>query len=229
MQLTATQSPFHLVTSPIGPLDLAQALNDYDDVDSLGIIQTALHYAERPVISTNFRPGSAALLHMVVSEHPNIPVIWVDTGFNTASTYRHVDRIARSWNLNLRVFTVAELGADGQLKNYFQQQRAPEPSDPAFEQFVEAVKLEPFRRAFKELEPDVWFTGIRREQTAYRRDLTTVSAGPNGALRIAPLLNWDSGQVDDYYVQHQIFESHDYVDPTKPQAHLECGLQLLAT
>ena len=231
MQLTATEYPSKIISSNARSYDLRAALNNNHDAHPQHIIETALVHAERPVISTNFRPGSAALLHMVVTVAPDIPVIWVDTGLNSASTYRHIEKLTAAWRLNLQVFSAADLlpedlktagGVSGLAS-------VPAADEPEFERFVEKVKLEPFKRAFATLKPDVWFTGIRREQTAYRRELAIASTGPNQSLRVAPLLDWHTAQVEAYCREHQIIETHDYVDPTKPQAHLECGLQLIAS
>ena len=230
VQLTTTRDSFRAPNGPgLPPAALAARLNKKAETDPHTIIRVALEHAERPVISTNFRPGSAALLHMVVSEYPNIPVIWVDTGFNTDSTLRHIDTLINAWQLNLKVFSAADRPA---FANHWRANATNEPlaaDDPDFDQFVEQIKLEPFRRAFATLKPDLWFTGIRQDQTAYRRSLDIVSPGINDALRVAPLLYWDAKQVHEYAARHQIVETHEYFDPSKPEPHLECGLQLLAT
>lgn len=188
------------------------------------IIELALATAERPVISTNFRPGAIALLHMVIQQLPTIPVIWVDTGFNTAATYRYVERLKIHFGLNLKVYTPrVEFKLNHQGGSAF-----PAPSDPEFKPFVELVKLEPFRRAFKELRPDVWLTGIRSDQTEYRRGLSVVSDGPNESHKVAPILSWTTSEVDRYIAVHGLPQEFDYFDPTKPEAHLECGLQLVS-
>ncbi|MGR8949223.1 MAG: phosphoadenosine phosphosulfate reductase domain-containing protein [Gammaproteobacteria bacterium] len=187
------------------------------------IVQLALVKSANPIISTNFRPGAVALLHMVVREHPDIPVLWVDTGFNTAATYRYVEQLRNDWALNLKVYAPLT----GRNSSRVFNQPIPLSDEPKFDEFVEVVKLEPFRRAFDELAPDAWFTGVRREQTAFRSTLDIVSAGPNGSNRVAPLLNWTGQDVQSYIAHNQLPEEHDYFDPTKPKAHLECGLQLV--
>ena len=188
------------------------------------LVEIALTLAATPVISTNFRPGAIALLHMVTRQLPAIPVIWVDTGFNTPATYRYVESVQKQFGLNLKVFTPR-----GQHKSISGGSRSfPRPSDPEFEEFVESVKLEPFRRAFKELRPDVWLTGVRRDQTEFRRNLDIVSAGPNGTHKVAPILHWGAQDVESYIARHRLPQEFDYFDPTKPEDHLECGLQLVS-
>lgn len=204
---------------PVRALDLAIASDE-----PAAIIAAALQAASRPAISTNFRPGAAALLHMVVAQKPDIPVIWVDTGYNTADTYAYVENLQRAWDLNLEVYTPRLTAA----RHTAIAGAVPARDHAAFPTFVRHTKLEPFERAFAELKPDVWFTGIRRDQTEYRRSLDVVSRGHRGSIRVAPLYAWTSDDVEQYLAQHGIADNAHYVDPTKPAEHLECGLQQLA-
>jgi phosphoadenosine phosphosulfate reductase len=204
------------------PAHLACAEAELAGADPATIVTWALSRAARPVLTTNFRPGAAALVHLVTRARPDIPVIWVDTGYNTPATYRYVDALRDEWNLDLRIYTprltVARQAAFG---------GPPRPDAQSFARFVRETKLEPFERAFNELKPDVWFTGIRREQTEFRSGLAVVSRGASNTLRVAPLLEWNEIQVARYLKQHAIPDNDDYADPTKPGAKLECGLQLL--
>lgn len=206
------------------PANLEAARGELVGRDAIGIVQWALERAARPVISTNFRPGAAALLHLVSRVRPGLPVVWVDTGLNTPATYEYVERLRACLDLDLRCYVPRQSTA----RLCALHQGVPRPGDPRFTHFVQAIKLEPFERAFNELAPDVWFTGIRREQTAYRRELGVVSRGARNTLRVAPLFDWDAAQVRAYLANHDIPDNTDYVDPTKPDSHLECGLQRLA-
>ncbi len=205
------------------PANLADANAALAGCTAEAIIDWALARAARPVVTTNFRPGAAALLHLVTRALPTIPVVWVDTGYNTPATYRHVERLAAELNLNLKVYTprvsVARRAALGGVP-------AAEASD--FARFAREMKTEPFERAFNELAPDVWFTGIRADQSAFRASLDVASRGAGNTLRVAPLFHWDEASVKRYLALHGIADNADYVDPTKPGAHLECGVQLLA-
>ena len=204
------------------PANIAEA-NVYLAGASAGeIITWALARASNPVISTNFRPRSAALLHMVARACPNIPVIWVDTGYNTPATYRYIEQLRGRLKLNLRAYaphvSVARRAASGGL---------PGSDTPQFARFVHETKLEPFERAFNELKPDVWFTGVRRDQNEFRSGLGVVSRGAQNTLRVAPVFDWSEQTLADYLLGEGVPDNDDYVDPTKPGAKLECGLQLL--
>lgn len=187
------------------------------------IVAWALSRAHRPVISTNFRPGSAALLHLVVQARPDIPVIWVDTGYNTPATYRYAEELRRRWQLNLQTYTPRVSVARREAVSG----GIPRPDAADFMRFVRDAKLEPFERAFNELAPDVWFTGIRAAHNTYRAGLGAVSRGPRNTLRVAPVHHWSDAAISAYLEAHDIPDNEDYVDPTKPDQRLECGVQFL--
>lgn len=210
-------------TNPLTlPGHLACAASELAGRDVEQTIAWALELAARPVLTTNFRPGAAALIHLVTRQAPHIPVIWVDTGYNTPATYRYAAHLASAWHLNLQVYTprvsVARQAARGGI---------PRSDSPAFVGFNRDMKLEPFERAFNELQPDVWFTGIRREQSDFRASLDVVSRGAGNSLRVAPLLDWQDTDIAAYLARHDIADNDDYVDPAKPGTHLECGIQYL--
>ena len=55
------------------------------------------------VMSTSFGIQSAVMLHLVTQFRPNIPVIWIDTGYLPAETYRFADELTTRLGLNLYV------------------------------------------------------------------------------------------------------------------------------
>jgi len=61
-------------------------------------IKWAIDYAQKPVVTTNFRPYEAAILHACVSVKPDITVIWCDTGYNTSATYKHAEATIKQLN-----------------------------------------------------------------------------------------------------------------------------------
>ena len=187
-------------------------------------VEWALAHAERPLLSTNFRPLSAVLLHMVTRLKPDIPVIWVDSGYNTVATYRFAEQLIQDLELDMRIYAPRMTAARREAL----MGGVPGLDDPArLEAFTREVKLEPFERALEELRPDIWITGIRREQTEYRKHLDVASRGPHGTLRIAPLFRWTEVDLEGYLYDHRLPDNEDYYDPTKVREDRECGLQLL--
>lgn len=69
--------------------------------DPLALIEWAMRQGKRPLCTTNFRPFEAVILHMVTRVKPDIPVVWMDSGYNTPATYRFADELVRRLDLNL--------------------------------------------------------------------------------------------------------------------------------
>src|SRR4051794_12444612 len=72
---------------------------------ALDIIRWAIAQANgRAIDSTNYRPYEAVILHLVTQVHPDIPVLWVDHGYNRAATYRHAEEVKRLLKLNIKAY-----------------------------------------------------------------------------------------------------------------------------
>ncbi|MBA3848953.1 MAG: phosphoadenylylsulfate reductase [Opitutus sp.] len=180
------------------------------------------HGAGRAIVSTNFRPYEAAILHLATQAQPDIRVLWVDHGYNRPATYRHAEQLRAKLRLNVHAFlprvTVAHREAlHGPV---------PDPADePAMKAFSAQMKLEPFQRGMRELAPTVWLTALRRDQTPDRAGLDLVTWDGNfRTLKVSPFLEWNDAQLDVYLREHGLPNEHDYYDPAKGDAKRECGL-----
>ena len=183
------------------------------------IISWAIKHAERPVVTTNFRPYEVAILHAVVDVDPNIPVIWCDTGYNTPNTYKHAEELISRLGLNIKLYVPKQTVAHRDVV-----MGIPQIDDPRHAEFTEQVKLEPFRRAMAEHKPDVWFTNLRKGQTALRDSLDILSMSKDGVLKVSPFYYWNDAQLDAYLKQYDLPNEHNYFDPTKVLENRECGL-----
>ena len=202
-------------------LDLAQINADLGR-DAPGLVKWALGLGQRSIVTTNFRPYEAVILHLVTRAKPDVPVVWMDNGYNTEATYRFADEVARQLKLNLKIYLPRRSRAHREAVD------GPTPTldDPRHAAFTEEVKLEPFARALRETAPKVWFTALRATDTAVRAQMAPVSINPDGLLKVAPLLHWSSRELHAYCEQHGLPNNFDYVDPTKGEADRECGLHL---
>ena len=102
----------------------------------------------------------------------------------------------------------------------------PHIDDPRHAEFTEQVKLEPFRRAMAEHKPDVWFTNLRKGQTAHRDTLNILSLSNDGVLKVRPFFHWSDIQLDFYLENRGLPNEHTYFDPTKVLENRECGLHV---
>jgi phosphoadenosine phosphosulfate reductase len=180
--------------------------------------------AGRAIVSTNFRPYEAVMLHLATTAQPDIPVLWVDHGFNRPATYRHAETLRVRLGLNLLSYLPRMSAA-----HYLALNAAPPaPEDEAaLREFSNTFKLEPFERAMKELAPTVWLTALRRSQNPQRAELDIVTLDPRwGALKVSPVFYQEDQALEAYLQAHQLPNEWDYYDPAKAEEKRECGLHV---
>ena len=182
-------------------------------------VQWALSHSKNPIITTNFRPYEGAILHLVCQQSKDIPVIWCDTGYNTPNTYKHALELTEKLGLNIDLFVPAQSTAFRDV-----QMGVPSVDDPNHELFTHQVKIEPFLRAFQKHQPDLWFTNLRKGQTAHRDGLGVLSEGKDGVLKFSPFYEYTDEELDKYLLENQIPNEFKYFDPTKVHSNRECGL-----
>ncbi|NDV15508.1 phosphoadenosine phosphosulfate reductase family protein [Muricauda sp. TY007] len=183
------------------------------------IISWAIGHGKKSVVTTNFRPYEVAILHAVTEVDKSIPVIWCDTGYNTPQTYKHAEELISRLELNIKLYVPKQTSSHRDAV-----MGIPQIDDPLHKEFTEQVKLEPFRRAMAEHKPDVWFTNLRKGQTAHRDSLDVLSLSKDGVLKVSPFYHWSDTQLDAYLKAQGLPNEHKYFDPTKVLANRECGL-----
>lgn len=183
------------------------------------IVEWAISVAKSPVVTTNFRPYEAAILKLTSSVKSDIKVIWCDTGYNTPNTYKHAEDVIEKLNLNIKLYVPKQTSAHRDVVLGI-----PNIDDPKHKIFTEQVKLEPFKRAMNEHKPDVWFTNLRKGQTAFRDSINIVSQDKNGVVKISPFYNWTDKDLDGYLEENNLPNEFKYFDPTKQLENRECGL-----
>ncbi|MFY0713812.1 phosphoadenosine phosphosulfate reductase family protein [Seonamhaeicola sp. NFXS20] len=197
-----------------------QSLNkEFKKASPAEIIKKALELNDKAVVTTNFRPYEAAILHAVNSVKNKIPVVWCDTGYNTPQTYRHAEQVIKNLNLNVFLYVPKQTTAHRDVVLGI-----PSVDDPKHAEFTEQVKLEPFRRAMEEHKPNVWFTNLRQGQTAFRNSIDIFSLSADGVLKVSPFYYWSDEKLDTYLEEHNLPNEFKYFDPTKALANRECGL-----
>ena len=185
------------------------------------IVDWAASQGGSPIATTSMGPHSAVLLHLVSLRAPDTPVVWVDTGYNSTETYVVAEQLIALLSLDVRVYT-SIITTSRRKALAYQLPGIEDVEERA--NFTQEVKLEPFERALSELQPSLWLTGIRREETEFRRGLDVLSPGPDGITKVAPLFYWSVDEMEQYIDRHSLPACRSYFDPTKVQENLECGL-----
>ncbi len=198
----------------------------------------------RPVcVTSSFQTECMVLVHQLIQQKPDIPVLFLDTGYHFKETYQYRDQTAQRYGLNLINLmprsTVAEQESQFGILNQTEPSRC-----------CGIRKVEPL---FAGLQPyDIWFTALRRDQSPTRASLKEVDDFklPTGKIltKTSPLAGWTTQDVWAYLKEHQIPALPLYdlgytsigcepctqppVDPDNPRSgrwgghKLECGIHI---
>ena len=197
------------------PIAISEELNHRARLGEARLaLDMALEAGERPFVSTKFGADSAVFLHLVTRRAPDVPVVWVESGYESRATRRFADELVGTLSLNLHVFRPEAHAV----------RPPPALGDPDHAAFTEEVKLAPFRRAIATLGADVWLSSIRRYQSAHRAATTTFDQLGPALLKVSPMLGWTSDDVARYAREHALPHGPDAFDPTKGEPFRECGL-----
>jgi phosphoadenosine phosphosulfate reductase len=207
----------------MSPDRIAKANAELRDKSPLEIVRWAIAQTNgRAIVSTNFRPYEAVVLHLAVQVQPEIPVLWVDHGYNRPATYKHAEELRKLLKLNIKAY-LPKISVAHREAVYGE---VPGTDDEAgLKQFSAQMKLEPFQRGMKELAPSVWITALRKVQNPNRAELDIVSEDKNfGALKVSPVFYLSDADMEAYLKQHHLPNEWDYFDPAKADDKRECGL-----
>ncbi|WP_198679940.1 phosphoadenosine phosphosulfate reductase domain-containing protein [Aureibaculum luteum] len=200
-------------------LNLEELNKELREKTPVQIIEWAITIAKAPVLTTNFRPYEVAILHAVSQVKKDIKVIWCDTGYNTPNTYKHAEELIDKLELNIALYVPKQTSAHRDVVLGI-----PNVDDPKHKIFTEQVKLEPFKRAMAEHTPDVWFTNLRKGQTAFRDSIDILSQDANDLLKVSPFYHYSDEELDAYLEANSLPNEFKYFDPTKVLENRECGL-----
>ena len=189
------------------------------------VVQWALELGRPTIATTSMGRNAAVMLHLVSEVDKDLPTVWVDTGYNLRDTYLVAERLIRDLSLNIHVYSPQ---MTSERRNAIMGGIPTVDEEERHQDFTQQVKLEPFERALGEFKPEIWLTGIRREETEHRQSLDIVSVDNRGIIKVAPIFYWSEDQVDDYMAEHELPTCKHYFDPTKVHDGRECGLHTAA-
>lgn len=177
---------------------------DPQEIEALDVEQVldavlAESQAARVCLTCSFQAEDIVVLDFLRKRRPQIPVLFLETGYHFAETYEFRDRLAAEWNLNLVNVLPEKTVAQQEAEHGLLYQ-----SDP-----TACCQLRKVAPLMKALEPfDMWFTGLRREQSPTRANLKKVEHHrlPSGKtlLKISPLADWARAQVWEYTGAHRL-------------------------
>ncbi|MGF1513276.1 MAG: phosphoadenylyl-sulfate reductase [Elainellaceae cyanobacterium] len=189
-------------------LDLSAVNRQLNHAGAERIVQWAVEtFGDGLVMSTSFGIHSAVMLHLVTQAKPDIPVIWVDTGYLPAKTYVFAKSLTERLDLNLKVYQSALSPARMEaLHGRLWAQTDLE----SLNQYDHIRKVEPMQRALRDLKASAWLAGLRANQTQHRRSLEVVNK-QSGVYKVLPILSWSAKEVY-YYLKDNDLPHHPLFD-----------------
>ncbi len=144
-------------------------------------------------VTSSFQAECMVIVDLLITQKPDIPVLFLETGYHFAETYAYRDQMTERLHLNL-VNLSAELSVSEQESKFgILYQSAPD-------RCCGMRKVEPLFRGLSGY--DVWFTALRREQSPTRANLQTTDhfklPGGKQLLKVSPLAAWTNADVWGY-------------------------------
>ena len=207
------------------PDQITKANAELRNQSALEIVKWAIAQAKgRAIVSTNFRPYEAVILHLATQAQPDIPVLWADHAYNRPATYQHAEALKQQLKLNVKAFVPRMTAAHYDAIHGGAPEPTPE-NEQRLKEFSTVMKLEPFLRGMKELAPTIWLTALRKVQNPNRAGLDIVVADGNfNTIKVSPVFYWSDADMEAYLQRHHLPNEWDYFDPAKADEKRECGL-----
>jgi phosphoadenosine phosphosulfate reductase len=173
-------------------------------------IETKLSEARAAVANALATPGAACvtcsfqaedmvLVHLVRERQPDVPVLFLETGYHFAEVYRYRDEMTARYQLNLVNVIPAETVEQQESKFGLLYQSQPD-------RCCKLRKVEPLFAALNKF--DIWFTGLRRVQSPTRANLQVVDQFPlpsgKKLQKISPLASWTDRDIWTFAREHDI-------------------------
>lgn len=182
-------------------MSATEAMTQYENLAAEALVEQVVREAAgAPVcLTSSFQIEDMVALHMLRNHLPDVPVIFLETGYHFKEVLAYRDRMTAEWGLNL-VNALPRTTVEEHEKQ-FGLLYIVQPT-----QCCQIRKVEPLMRS---LEPfDWWFTGLRREQSPTRANLRKVEdhKTPTGKMmkKVSVLADWTMDQVKEYATAHQI-------------------------
>jgi|SRR5579875_1025552 len=153
-------------------------------------IQSALNYSNVACITCSFQAEDMAVVYLVREFRPDIPVLFLETGYHFAAVYGYRDEMTARHGLNLINVAPAKTVAAQESEFGLLYQTHPD-------QCCKLRKVQPLFNALQDY--NVWFTGLRRVQSPTRANLQVTDRFPlpsgKELLKVSPLAEWTDKDV----------------------------------
>src|SRR5262245_54268188 len=151
-------------------------------------------------IASAFQTEGTVVIHMATQIRPDVPIMFLETGFQFAETLAFKERLTEQLNLNVRDL-VGEYSTDRQEAEFGARLFESNP-----ELCCEINKVRPMFEALRGL--DAWITSVRRDSSPTRATTPIVERydleADRPIVKINPMANWTKPQVWRYLKEHDL-------------------------
>ncbi len=156
-------------------------------------------FGDELIMTTSFGTHSEVMLHLVTSVIPDIPVVFIDTGYLFPETYRFAAELTDEYNLNLKKYRAQRTAAEQEaLFGRLWEQGA-----EGLKQYNFMNKVEPMDRAVGDLGAKAWLAGLRRSQGETRAERNIVER-QDEMTKVYPILDLSNREMHQYIESNEL-------------------------
>jgi phosphoadenosine phosphosulfate reductase len=178
--------------------EIAQLARDFEARSVEELLEWAVaEFSPRIAMTSSFGAEGVVLIDKLARIAPEVPILYLDTGFQFPETDQLKERLRALYNLNI-VEHRAALSVAEQAAIYGDQLYARDP-----DLCCRMRKVEPLKQALKGL--DGWIAALRRDQSPTRAGIGLIEWNARHHLvKLNPLAAWTRQQVWDYIVRYDL-------------------------
>jgi len=141
-------------------------------------------------ITSSFQTQSLVLLKIISDYDKKIPIYFINTGYHFPETILYKNQLTSFFDLNVidlysDIPLTHQINANGRLLYTSDTDRC-----------CEINKTGPLKNIINKY--DVWVTGIRRDQSKYRKISKNIEKLQNGKTKYNPFLDWTQNDIQDF-------------------------------
>ncbi len=157
------------------------------------------HFGGQLVTTTSAGAQAAVMLNLVGKYLPEVPVVFIDTGYHFPETYTFLEALRERIGFQLHVFNPA-LTAARQEALYG---KLWEQGEEGLTKYGLINKVEPMNRALRTFGANTWLSGVRRAHSEDRQKLDFFMRQKD-TVKIYPILDWSDDDVANYLLLNDL-------------------------
>jgi phosphoadenosine phosphosulfate reductase len=152
------------------------------------------NYRGQVVASTSAGAQAAVMLHLLTKHAPEIPIVFIDTGYHFPETYQYLETLKEFLKIDAKVYspTITAARQEALFGKLWEGDKK------SMEEYGRLNKVEPMNRALKEHGAMAWISGLRRAHSKERGQLKFV-ANQTRTTKLYPILDWSDEEIETYF------------------------------